>query len=176
MEREIKGIGKTKNGEERMIEKMDYTADYNSMTSVREKLNEIIDVLNKLTTPAFANAEAKARELEVDCFEEIHPFIQYIAEKKNTGSLREIFYNYLNPLEDWGVLPRDDMECREVIGMALQKYFAKPEETNAELLVGVFKDIATKYSEEDIDNAVPVLKAETETANEILRNIMVGEK
>ena len=50
---------------------------------------------------------------------------------------------------------------------------AKEEEkkTNAELLVEVFKDIVTKYSEEDIDNAMALLKAETETANEILHKI-----
>ena len=53
---------------------------------------------------------------------------------------------------------------------------AKAEKTNAELLVETFKDIATKYSEEDIDNAVALLKVETETANEILRKIMVGKK
>lgn len=45
---------------------------------------------------------------------------------------------------------------------------AKAEKTNPELLVETFKDIAIKYSEEEIDNAVALLKAETEIANEIL--------
>ena len=65
------------------------------------------------------------------------------------------------------------IEAMEKISVQTEK---EAEKTNAELLVEAFKDIATKYSEEDIDNAVALLKAETETANEILRKIMVGKK
>ena len=46
------------------------------------------------------------------------------------------------------------------------------EKTNAELLVETFKSIAIKYSEEDIDNAVALLKQENENFHKILK----GEK
>ena len=76
-----------------------------------------------------------------------------------------IFNDYIAPAVE-SVLK--GIEAMEKVSIQTEK---EPEKTNAELLVETFKDIATKYSKEDIDNAMALLKAETETANEILHKI-----
>ena len=79
--------------------------------------------------------------------------------------MADIFNDYIGPAI---TLLGEGIEVTETLCVQTEK---EVEKTNPELLVGVFKDIVTKYSEEDIDNAMALLKAETETANEILHKI-----
>ena len=51
----------------------------------------------------------------------IHLFVQYAAQYAKTGSLREIFVNYL--CTQRAELPRDDNECKVVIEEAIKEYF-----------------------------------------------------
>ena len=51
----------------------------------------------------------------------VHLFVQYVAKYANTGSLREIFTNYL--CAERAKLPRDNEECKKVIEQAINEYF-----------------------------------------------------
>lgn len=59
-----------------MIEKMDYASDYN-MAAMWIKLNEIIDVLNKLTAPGIA----KAKEEKVLWINKNHEVIEFCCDE-----------------------------------------------------------------------------------------------
>lgn len=107
------------------------------------------------------------------------------------ANLKLISSNLLN-IDEWGkgvsiTNPSMTFVFNEFIAPAVESLLAgieamekisiqKVEKTNAEVLVEIFKDIVTKYSGEDIDNAVALLKAEIESANEILYKILKGEK